>query len=191
MAKLKQEKLAVQIQKYISDIIQFELKADNLGIEIMEIIQSIVNNHKGLYCSEVNNRYGLHAQVGISDDRKSNTPGVRIPIGSEPELLEHLGHSARFHKYFPTGIGDIFTFEETWLNTTDALVDIIKGAFDMGVKYFSAYLSDSDVVRVTGYLVKKSDLAKLDNGLQVLNGASELARGQRDGAGALNRRIEK
>ena len=32
MAKLKQEKLAVQIQKYISDIIQFELKADNLGI---------------------------------------------------------------------------------------------------------------------------------------------------------------
>lgn len=166
-------------------------EADNLGIEIMEIIQSIVNNHKGLYCSEVNNRYGLHAQVGISDDRKSNTPGVRIPIESEPELLEHLGHSARFHKYFPTGIGDIFTFEETWLNTTDALVDIIKGAFDMGVKYFSAYLSDSDVVRVTGYLVKKSDLAKLDNGLQVLNGASELARGQRDGAGALNRRIEK
>jgi len=32
MAKLKQEKLAVQIQKFISDIIQFELKADNLGI---------------------------------------------------------------------------------------------------------------------------------------------------------------
>ena len=32
MAKLKQERLAVQIQKYISDIIQFELKADNLGI---------------------------------------------------------------------------------------------------------------------------------------------------------------
>ncbi len=32
MAKLKQEKLAVQIQKYISDIIQFELNAHNLGI---------------------------------------------------------------------------------------------------------------------------------------------------------------
>ncbi len=32
MAKLKQEKLAVQIQKYISDIIQFDLKNDNLGI---------------------------------------------------------------------------------------------------------------------------------------------------------------
>ena len=32
MAKLKQEKLAVQIQKFITDIIQFELKNDNLGI---------------------------------------------------------------------------------------------------------------------------------------------------------------
>ena len=32
MAKLKQERLAVQIQKYISDIIHFEIKADNLGI---------------------------------------------------------------------------------------------------------------------------------------------------------------
>lgn len=32
MAKLKQERLAVQIQKYISDIIQFELKNDRLGI---------------------------------------------------------------------------------------------------------------------------------------------------------------
>ena len=32
MAKLKQEKLAVQIQKYISEIIQYELKTNNLGI---------------------------------------------------------------------------------------------------------------------------------------------------------------
>lgn len=32
MAKLKQVKLAVQIQKYISDIIQFELKNENIGI---------------------------------------------------------------------------------------------------------------------------------------------------------------
>ena len=32
MAKLKQEKLAVQIQKFITDIIQFELKNDNVGI---------------------------------------------------------------------------------------------------------------------------------------------------------------
>ena len=32
MAKLKQEKLAVDIQRYISEIIQFELKGVNIGI---------------------------------------------------------------------------------------------------------------------------------------------------------------
>ena len=32
MAKVKQEKLAVDIQRYISEIIQFELKGVNIGI---------------------------------------------------------------------------------------------------------------------------------------------------------------
>lgn len=32
MAKIKQEKLAVDIQRYISEIIQFELKGVNIGI---------------------------------------------------------------------------------------------------------------------------------------------------------------
>ena len=69
-------------------------------------------------------------------------------------------------------------------------MDIIKGAFANGMRYFSGYSSDSDVVRVTGYLVKKSELAKLDAGQQVLNGSTVLGKGQRDGAKALNRRVE-
>lgn len=32
MAKIKQEKLAVDIQRYISEIIQFELKGINIGV---------------------------------------------------------------------------------------------------------------------------------------------------------------
>ena len=61
----------------------------------------------------------------------------------------------------------------------------------MDVRYFSGYTADSDVVRVTGYLVKKSELEKLDKGEQVLNGATVLGKGQRDGAQALNRKIEE
>lgn len=166
-------------------------EADDLGEEICQMMEAIVKAHPGVHCSKAGGVYGMHAQVGISDDRRSNTPGVRIPIGSEPELADHIAQASRYHKYFPTGIGDIFTFEETWNKTPEALVDIIKGAFGMGMKYFSGYSADCDVVRVTGYLVKKSELAKLDAGGQTLNGASELARGQRDGAGSLSRRIEK
>lgn len=165
-------------------------QADDLAEEICILMDKLVHEHPGVHCSKVGGHYGLHAQVGISDDRRSNTPGVRIPIGSEPELSKHIAHSARYHKYFPTGIGDIFTFEETWTNTPESLVDIIKGAFSMGMRYFSGYSSNSDVVRVTGYLVKKSELARLDQGLQTVNGATELGRGQRDGAQALSRRIE-
>ena len=43
-----------------------------------------------------------------------------------------------------------------------ALVDIIKGALEAGMRYYSGYLANNDVVRVTGYLVKKSELEKLD-----------------------------
>ncbi len=166
-------------------------QADDLGEAICQKMEALVQAHPGIGCSKVGSRYGMHAQVGISDDGRFNTPGVRIPIGAEPELSVHLMHSARFHRYFPTGIGDIFTFEETWLNTPEALVDVIKGAFAQGMRYFSGYTSNSDVVRVTGYLVKKSELARLYAGKQVLNGATVLGKGQRDGAQALSRRIEK
>lgn len=44
---------------------------------------------------------------------------------------------------------------------------MIKGGFSQGMRYFSTYSSDSDVIRITGYLVKKSDVAKLDAGIAV------------------------
>ena len=35
------------------------------------------------------------------------------------------------------------------------------------MRYFSTYGSDADVIRITGYLVKKSDIEKLDAGIAV------------------------
>ena len=37
----------------------------------------------------------------------------------------------------------------------------------MGMRYFSTYGDDADVIRITGYLVKKSDIEKLDAGAAV------------------------
>ena len=55
MAKLKQEKLAVQIQKYISDIIQFELKTNNLGIvTVTRVKVSDDNSWAKVYVSFLN-----------------------------------------------------------------------------------------------------------------------------------------
>ena len=72
-----------------------------------------------------------------------------------------------------------------------ALGDIIKGAMTSGMRYFSGYLENNDVVRVTGYLVKKSELAKLDQHKQSLNNVSIFGQGARDKGNALDRRVEK
>ncbi|MGN1343264.1 MAG: YjjI family glycine radical enzyme [Traorella sp.] len=164
-------------------------EANQLGVRIIQEMEKIVSSKKSKYCAATNHVYRLHAQVGIETDGREDSPGCRIPIGYEPEMPEHISHAALFHKYFPTGIGDIFKFEETWLNTPMAIVDIIKGAFDKGMRYFSGYLANNDVVRVTGYLVKKSELAKLDAHKQSLNNVSIFGKGARDLSDALDRRI--
>lgn len=166
-------------------------KADALGVKIMDKLEKIVAKHKSKYAAAFNNQYRLHAQVGIDSDGREDSPGARIPVGFEPDMLEQIQHSTKFHKYFPTGIGDIFKFEETWEKTPEALVDIIKGALKNGMRYFSGYLANNDVVRVTGYLVKRSELEKLDEGKQSLNNVSIFGKGARDTAAALDRRVNK
>lgn len=164
-------------------------EACELGVRVMDALEQMVKAHHGLYCEGCDNRYVLHAQVGIDSDGRDNSPGARIPIGSEPDLAEHIEYECRFHKYFGSGIGDIFKFDDTWNHSQEALLDIIKGAFAGGMRYFTGYNADCDVVRVTGYLVKKSEIAKLDNEQASLNNVTVFGQGARDYGNALDRRI--
>lgn len=149
-------------------------ESDDLGVQIMEIIQKFVADFPAVYSEIGRGHYLLHAQVGLDSD-KGITSGVRIPVGDEPEnLLDHLRHSARFHEYFPTGVGDIFPFAVTARNNPGALVDIVKGSFQFGVKYMSFYASDSDLVRITGFLVKRSEMEKYRNHDVVLQNTTVL-----------------
>lgn len=164
-------------------------EATSFGVEVMNIIESLVKNHHGMYCEGCNDQYVLHAQVGIDSDGRENSPGARIPIGIEPDLSDHIEVECNFHKYFVSGIGDIFKFDDTWNTTQDALLDIIKGAFEQGMRYFTGYNADNDVVRVTGYLVKKSEIEKLDHNEASLNNVTVFGQGARNTANALDRRI--
>lgn len=139
-------------------------EADELAERIMGIIADFVAHYPARYCEVSGGHYYLHAQAGLSTD-EGVTAGVRIVVGDEPDnLYDHLRHSARFHKFFPTGCSDIFPFEATARQNPEAILDIIKGAFAIGDKYLAIYQSDSDLVRITGYLVKRSDIEKYDNG---------------------------
>lgn len=165
-------------------------KADDLGVRIITKLEEEVNKHHNPYCGFSDYKFLLHAQVGIDSDMNIS-PGCRIPIGEEPETFDHIRHSALFHKFFPTGIGDIFSFDSTVKNNPQYVLDVLRGAMQVGMRYISFYTSDSDVVRITGYLVKRSDMEKLERGEQVLNGAAVLGLGAVKNQHVLDRKERK
>lgn len=150
------------IKEGIDETFGQSLRGDEIGHMIMNTLEDIVSNHKGAYVSRTNDRHLLHAQVGASlhDEDSFNTPAHRVRVGEEPTLVEHLKQSAPFHKYFPSGTGDLFAFDQTYLDHLDAVLDIIDGAFSSGYRYITTYMKNTDLIRVTGYLVKKSEVEK-------------------------------
>ncbi len=164
-------------------------EADALGVAIMEQINAFNERHTNPYCAATGGHFLLHAQVGISDD-KDVSPGTRIPIGEEPEeLFDHLKHCSLFHKYFPSGTGDIFPIDLTVHKNPEFLLDIIKGSFKDNLRYLSFYASDSDVIRITGYLVKRSEIKKLRSGIAVLQNTTELGMGAADNCKIEERKV--
>jgi YjjI family glycine radical enzyme len=159
----------------------------------METIEEIVSNHKGKYVSRTNDSYLLHAQVGanLHEEDENNTPAHRIRVGEEPGLVEHLKQSAPFHKYFPSGTGDLFAFDQTWLEHPDAVLDIIDGAFASGYRYITTYMKNTDLIRVTGYLVKKSEVEKLRNNKAVLRDTAVFGMGTNDTSRVFDRKLRK
>ena len=163
--------------------------ANDLGVEIMEIIKEFNLNHKNKYCEGTDGHFLLHAQVGLAED-ENVTPGTRIPIGEEPEeLIDQLNVLKKFHKYFTSGTGDIFPIDMAVHRNPEYVLDIIKGSFKMDLRYLSFYSSDSDVIRVTGYLVKRSELEKLANGEAVLQDTTALGLGAARNGHILERKV--
>ncbi len=162
-------------------------RGDEIGHQIMEAVQRRVDRHEGVYSDRTGGRYLLHAQVGatLHDEDMNNTPAHRIKVGQEPSLIEHLKQSASYHQYFPSGTGDLFAFDQTYLDHPDAVLDIIEGAFDSGFRYITTYLKNSDLIRVTGYLVKKSEVEKARKGEAVLRDTTWFGLGMDDEADVL------
>ncbi len=163
-------------------------RANELGVKIVSKMEEVLATRNNPHCVHTDGKFLLHAQVGIETDF-GVSPGCRVPIGEEPVLPDHIKQTALYHKYFPSGIGDIFPFDEMAGKNPSYILDIIKGSFHSGMRYFSTYGSDSDVIRITGYLVKRSDMEKLDRGEAVLNDAVVLGLGSVKNAKILERKV--
>lgn len=134
--------------------------ADDLGYKITSKIAELVAEIEMPYCQGNGGRAFMHSQSGIDLDLDV-TAGTRIPVGTEPDLFHHLKTVARHHHLFPSGISDVLSFDETAVNNPQAVVDVIRGAFEAGMRDFTFNLDSNDFIRITGYLVRKSDLAKI------------------------------
>ncbi|GHV70172.1 hypothetical protein AGMMS49928_16940 [Spirochaetia bacterium] len=168
-------------------------EADVLGVGIMNRLDELVKAHRNPYCADIpgtatGGHFLLHGQVGIDSD-VGESPATRIPIGEEPdELSDHLSHCGLFHRFFPSGTGEVFVVESTAHRNPAYLLDMVKGGFEKGGRYFSIHSSDSDVIRVTGYLVKRSEMDKLASGKNVLQNTTALGLGSARNARVLERK---
>lgn len=101
----------------------------------------------------------LHSQAGLSTDSET-TPGVRIPYGSEPDPVAHIRALAPHHQFYPSGISEILTLDETAKANPEAVLQLCKGAFANGFREFTANVASNDLVRVTGYMIRLSDVKR-------------------------------
>lgn len=138
-----------------------DANADTLSYRITERVAELVAARPMPYCEGGGGRCYLHSQSGIDLD-SDVTAGTRIPVGDEPAMLEHINTCAPHHHLFAAGISDVFHVDETAVRNPEAVVDIIRGAFVTGMRDFTFNLDSNEFIRITGYLVRKSDLIDID-----------------------------
>jgi YjjI family glycine radical enzyme len=162
--------------------------ANALAHRLSERVAASVAERPLPYCEGFAGRAMLHSQSGIDSDIGVSA-GTRIPIGQEPGLYEHLQAVAPHHRLFPAGISDILHFDETARRNPAAVVDIIRGAFARGMRDFTFNLDSNDFIRITGYLVRKSDLAMIADGAR--HGSSFLGYGSESEAHCTQRNSKR
>ncbi|MFZ4720160.1 MAG: YjjI family glycine radical enzyme [Ilumatobacteraceae bacterium] len=131
------------------------------AIRVVERVAQLVADRPMPYCEGGGGRCYLHSQSGIDLDHDV-TAGTRVPVGDEPDLLRHIETCAPHHHLFASGVSDIVHMDETAVRNPQAVVDIIRGAFAQGMRDFTFNLDGNEFVRITGYLVRKSDLATIE-----------------------------
>lgn len=134
--------------------------ADDLAHRIVARVAGLVAARPMPYCEGNAGRCFLHSQSGIDSDQDV-TAGTRVRVGEEPPLYEHLRAVAPNHRWFASGVSDVLSFDDTARRNPQAVVDVVRGAFREGMRDFTFNLDSNDFIRITGYLVRKSDLERL------------------------------
>lgn len=137
--------------------------ATALGQRVVEVLAGLVAATAMPYCEATGGHALLHAQSGIDTD-VGVTAGARVPPGSEPPLYAHVRAVAPNHRHVPAGISDVMRFEPSVAQNPDAAVAVIRGALASGMRDVTFDVEGNGFVRVTGYLVREKDVARVADG---------------------------
>jgi hypothetical protein len=140
--------------------------ANNFSEQIIRTLAEVVNACPVDFCQATGGRASLHAQVGIDSDT-GYTPAARIPTGEEPELYDHLRAVSPHDRHFTGGVSNIFEFEATASENPQAVLDIVRGAFALGCRNLALGPSGGELIRVSGYLMRRSDIEQRHQGAEV------------------------
>ncbi len=139
--------------------------ADELAHAIVRSVAARVADIPVPYCEATGGRALLHSQAGLESDR-GVTAGTRVAVGSEPPLYDHVRVVAPNHALFPSGVSDIMRLDETIADNPQAGVDIARGAMAAGMRDVTFEVAGGEFVRVTGFLVRRCDLDRIDDGVR-------------------------
>ncbi len=79
--------------------------------------------------------------------------------------------------------------DETARDNPRSVVDIIRGAMATGMRDVTLNLADNEFIRITGYLVRKSDVAAVHAGHGTRHGSDALAAGSVTNTGPQDRAV--
>lgn len=136
-----------------------DLHADDLAHRIVRETARRVHAIEMPYCDATGGRALLHSQAGLEADH-GLTAGTRVRAGDEPPLYRHVTAVAPNHAWFPSGISDVVRLDPTIAQNPQAGVDIATGAMAAGMRDVTFEVEGGEFVRITGYLARRSDLAK-------------------------------
>jgi hypothetical protein len=134
--------------------------ANDAAYRIVERVAELVAARPLPYCAGGAGAAYLHSQSGIDLD-VDVTAGTASRSATSRGCASTSRCARRTTSTSPRGQRHLPRRPDRGRNPS-AMVDIIRGAFTVGMRDFTFNLDDNEFIRITGYLVRKSDLVGID-----------------------------
>ncbi len=165
-------------------------QANKLATQIMDYTDKRLKD----YNKKNNTNFKIHAQVGanLQSIDEGMSLATRVSVDTKMDIFDHLKHIGAYQKYCLAGTGEHFAFDPLWESRTDKLASIINTGLKIpGTRYIGVYGQESDYIRVTGYLVKRSEVDKFENDVATLRDTASMGSGTNKNTNVFNRKTHR